>query len=65
MGNALLTVSGGHRRAYPLDLVRVVTHLGAGRLVYVSDDRWIGVQLDGESRVDEYQPSSVSVEVAA
>jgi hypothetical protein len=50
----LLKTSGDHRRAYPLAAVRVSTHLGAGQLVYATDDQYLGVQLDGETRVDEY-----------
>lgn len=40
--------------AYPALEVRVVSGWGAGRLVYATDDGWFAVQLDGESRIDEY-----------
>lgn len=55
MGNALVTSSGGRTRTYPLATIPVTTNLGAGRLIYVTDDERLGVQLDGESRVDEYR----------
>lgn len=56
MENALvITQVGAHQRAYPASAtVRVATHLGEGVLVYATDDGYIGVQLDGETRIDEY-----------
>lgn len=53
MGNALITVVGGRTRAYPLDTVRVRTHLGSGKVVYLTDDAYAGVQIDGERRIEE------------
>ncbi|HKQ66012.1 MAG TPA: hypothetical protein VJZ73_13440 [Methylomirabilota bacterium] len=43
-----------HARIEPCTPVRVTTHLGAGVLVSVTDDAWVEVQLDGETRQDEY-----------
>lgn len=60
MGNALIVISGGRRRAYPLESITVRTNLGPGRLSYLTEDGWLGVQLDGEQRVDEYPIEQVA-----
>jgi hypothetical protein len=52
--NMLIKREGGHLRAYPLTSLRVKNHIGSGALVYATDDGWLGVQLDGETRIDEY-----------
>jgi CRISPR/Cas system endoribonuclease Cas6 (RAMP superfamily) len=50
---------------YPLEIVRVKTHLGTGTVVYFGLDRaggftgWTGIRLDGETRVDEYPPEAI------
>lgn len=45
----------GHARIAPLHaVIRVLTHLGPGVLVTVTDDAWVEVRLDGETRCDEY-----------
>lgn len=54
MGNALIKQVGAHSRTYPLVQPRVRTHLGEGALVYATEDGYLGVRLDGETRVDEY-----------
>lgn len=42
--------------------VRYMTYgSSVGGLKRVGRDAWIGVQLDGEKRVDEWQPSQVEV----
>jgi hypothetical protein len=64
MDNVLLAQVGGRLRAYPVNPVRVATHLGEGQLVYATDDNWFGVRLDGERRVDEYLPEQLSVVAA-
>lgn len=43
-----------HERICPTAAVRVTTNLGTGRLVSVTEDGWCEVQLDGETRRDEY-----------
>jgi len=57
MENILFRREGGHLRAYPLSAhIRITSHLGAGRLVYATDDGWLGVHLDSEPnlrRIDE------------
>ncbi|MDQ1446771.1 MAG: hypothetical protein QOI20_3235 [Acidimicrobiaceae bacterium] len=53
------------RLAYLASPARCTTHLGAGRLVYVTEDGWCGVQLDGEKRVDEYQRFQVELAATA
>lgn len=50
-----------HVRIIPTDAIRVRTHLGAGRLVSVTDDAWCEIQLDGERRRDEYPIEAVSL----
>lgn len=44
----------GHVRIEVTGVVRVVTHLGAARLVSITDDAYCECQLDGEHRRDEY-----------
>lgn len=57
MENILIARAGGRLRAYPLHThIRVVCHLGAADLRYVTDDGWAGLHLDGDAdprRVDE------------
>ena len=50
-----------HERICPTTTVRVTTHLGAGRLVSVTEDGWCEVQLDGETRRDEYPVEVVTL----
>jgi len=60
MEQLLIKVEGGRRRAYPVGApARVRTHLGDGKLVYGTDDGWLAIQLDGETRVDEYPAERV------
>ena len=40
---------------------RVTTMQGAGTALYLTRDGWIGVRLDGETRVDEYPIEHVAV----
>lgn len=58
-GTLLLTTRGSHRLAVLPQPRRCRTHLGVGLLRYVTDDGFVGVQLDGETRVDEYQAFQV------
>lgn len=56
MTNALIKTSpGGRTHIVPLVPTRVTSHLGAGTLRYITDDRYAGVHLDGdpERRVEE------------
>jgi hypothetical protein len=48
-------------RAYPTAEIRVQGIWGQGRLVYATRDGWCGVQLDGETRVDEYPAQHLQV----
>jgi len=50
-----------HARIVPTRVIRVRTHLGAGRLVSLTDDAWVEVQLDGEDRCDEYAIEAVTL----
>jgi hypothetical protein len=43
-----------HKRAYLTQALQVATPCGAGQLVYITDDGFAGVQLAGETRIDEY-----------
>lgn len=56
MGNALIKHEGGKYRSYPLSQTRVRTHLGDGAIVYADEDGYLGIRLDGETRIDEYLP---------
>jgi hypothetical protein len=47
--------------AYPIEPIRVTGMWGSGRIVYATDDGWIGVCLDGETRVDEYPAEHLTV----
>lgn len=55
----LLKTVDGHVRAYPVAEVAVTSVWGAGRLVYATDDGFVGLQLDGETRIDEYPAECV------
>lgn len=48
--------------AYPQDEIRVTGMWGNGRLIYVTEDGWCGVQLDGETRIDEYPAEHLGIE---
>ncbi len=61
MTTTLIKTVDGHRRAYPLVQPRITTHCGSGTLVYATDDGYLGVRLDGETRIDEYSPRVCSV----
>ena len=50
-----------HTRIVPTRVIRVRTNLGAGRLVSLTDDAWVEVQLDGERRCDEYPVEAVTL----
>jgi len=53
----LLARRGSRRLAYAIgSTIRIRTNSGTGNLVYVTDDLYLGVRLDGETRVDEYAP---------
>ncbi len=53
----LLARRGSRRLAYAIgSTIRIRTNCGTGNLVYVTDDLYLGVRLDGETRVDEYAP---------
>lgn len=49
--------------AYPQDEIRVDGMWGNGRLIYVTEDGWCGVRLDGEERIDEYPAQYLTPEV--
>lgn len=55
MGNALIKTINGRPVAVPLTTLRIVTHIGAGDVRYLTSDGWVGVHVDGdpERRVDE------------
>lgn len=57
----LLAHRDRHERICPTKAVRVTTHLGAGRLVSVTEDGWCEIQLDGETRRDEYPVEVVAL----
>lgn len=61
MENVLITRDRGHLRVYPLAPVRVRTHLGDGRLISLTADQWAEIQLDGETRTDEYAADRVEL----
>lgn len=46
--------------AYPMDEIRVTSMWGDGRLIYATEDGWIGIMLDGETRIDEYPAEHVT-----
>lgn len=60
MESIVIKSAGGRRRAYPAVSPRVQTHIGSGRLIYGTDDGYLGVQLDGETRIDEYPAELVT-----
>lgn len=48
-------------RAFVLDRPRVRLSTGEqGELVYVTRDGWLGVRVDGERRIDEWQRHQVT-----
>lgn len=51
---------GTDGRTYPTNTIRVRTTCGDGVLVYGTADGFCGVQLDGETRVDEYAAEHVT-----
>jgi len=55
MGNALIKQINGRPCAVPLNILRIVTHMGAGEVRYLTSDGYVGVHIDGdpERRVDE------------
>lgn len=59
--DTLIRWDRGHTRAYPLAPIRVRTDLGDGRLVSLTDDGWAEVELDGETRRDEYPAERVEL----
>lgn len=61
MENALIKTIDGRRRTYFLAQPRVTTHLGTGALVYATDDRCLGVRLDGETRLEEISAEHVAL----
>lgn len=52
-------------KAYPTDEIRVDGMWGNGRLVYVTEDGWCGIMLDGETRIDEYPAEHLGIEEVA
>lgn len=55
----LLARRGSRRLAYAIgSTIRIRTNSGTGNLVYVTDDLYLGVRLDGETRVDEYRTAA-------
>jgi hypothetical protein len=50
--------------AYPQDEIRVDGMWGMGRLIYVTEDGWCGIRLDGETRIDEYPADQLSLDVS-
>lgn len=57
----LLTKRGNRRLAVLTTSRRVRSMWGSGQLRYLTDDGHVGVQLDGETRVDEYSAAHVEV----
>lgn len=53
--------SGGPTVVTLLSTVRVSTPDGAGTLIYLRQDGYLGVRLDGETRVDEWAVGQVSL----
>jgi hypothetical protein len=43
---------------------RVTSMWGAGVMVYAKSDGWVGIRLDGETRVDEYPVEHVRLDGA-
>ena len=53
--NVLLARRGNRQLAYAIGAtIRIRTTCGTGNLIYVTDDLHLGVRLDGETRIDEY-----------
>lgn len=48
-------------RWYPQAQVRITSMWGDGVLVYLTSDGFVGVRLDGETRVDEYPGEHVKL----
>jgi len=58
----LLARRGDRRLAYAIGaVIRVRTVHGDGQLIYVTDDLYLGIRLDGETRTDEYRAAAVQV----
>ena len=69
LDTTLLVTRGARQLAYLIGAtISIATIHGAGRAVYLTSDGYVGVQLDGEGRIDEYplgQCSPVAVQEAA
>lgn len=59
MDMLITTEANARRKAYPLTSHRVTSRWGTGRLVYATSDGYVGLELDGETRVDEYPAQHV------
>jgi hypothetical protein len=57
--SGLIAERNGHKRFYPAAATAVTSMWGRGQLVSVTDDGWAEVQLDGETRRDEYPAEHV------
>jgi len=56
LDTTLLARRGDRQLAYVVgSIIRIRTIKGAGDLIYVTDDLYLGVKLDGETRIDEYR----------
>jgi hypothetical protein len=62
---SLLKTRGTRQLAYSAQPARATGIWGSGRVVYATDDGWVGVCLDGETRVDEYPAEQLAIEVAS
>lgn len=51
-------------KAYPTTEIRVDGMWGMGRLIYITEDGWCGIQLDGETRIDEYPGEHLGLDVS-
>jgi hypothetical protein len=59
MLDALITTKNSRQVAYAIGaIIRIRTNCGTGNLVYVTDDLYLGVKLDGETRIDEYHSAA-------
>jgi len=57
--SGLLANRNGHNRFYPAEATPVTSMWGRGQLVSVTEDGWAEVQLEGETRRDEYPAEHV------
>lgn len=55
-----LLLAADQRRLYFLTPVSVSTHMGDGVAVYVNQDGYVGVRLNGETRIEEVGKEHVS-----